>query len=47
MTDRLVAQYSIPMGDKASPGNELGIFESTDDHYSKADLDGYWSNLEP
>ncbi|KAH8879787.1 subtilisin-like protein [Thozetella sp. PMI_491] len=41
------AQYSIPQGRTASPGNELGIFESTDDHYSKADLDAYWSNLEP
>ncbi|KAK2072007.1 hypothetical protein P8C59_006386 [Phyllachora maydis] len=39
-------QYEIPLGSKAAPGNKLGIFESDDDHYSKADLDVYWSNLE-
>ncbi|KAJ4416113.1 hypothetical protein N0V82_006957 [Gnomoniopsis sp. IMI 355080] len=40
-------QYSIPKGDKAAPGNELGIFESLDDHYAKEDLDVFWSTLYP
>ncbi|KAK3937828.1 putative Tripeptidyl-peptidase sed1 [Diplogelasinospora grovesii] len=40
-------QYSIPNGTTAAPGNELGIFESLDDHYSKADLDVYFSTLYP
>lgn len=40
-------QYSIPKGDKAAPGNELGIFESLSDHYAKEDLDVFWSTLYP
>ncbi|KAB5513198.1 putative Tripeptidyl-peptidase sed1 [Coniochaeta sp. 2T2.1] len=40
-------QYRVPKGAKAAEGNELGIFESLNDHYSKADLDAYWSNLFP
>ncbi|KAF3769696.1 subtilisin-like protein [Cryphonectria parasitica EP155] len=40
-------QYSITKGDKAAPGNELGIFESLGDHYSKEDLDVFWSTLYP
>ena len=40
-------QYRIPKGDKAAPGNELGIFESLNDHYSQEDLDVYWSTLYP
>lgn len=40
-------QYNISKGDKAAAGNELGIFESLSDHYSKADLDTYWSTLYP
>lgn len=40
-------QYNISKGDKAAPGNELGIFEALGDHYSKADLDAYWNTLYP
>ncbi|KAI3400610.1 hypothetical protein diail_2322 [Diaporthe ilicicola] len=40
-------QYSIPKGDKAAKGNELGIFESLGDHYGQNDLDVYWSTLYP
>lgn len=40
-------QYSIPKGDKAAEGNELGVFESLGDHYSQDDLDVYWSTLYP
>lgn len=40
-------QYGIPKGDKAAPGNELGVFESLGDHYGKDDLDAYWSTLYP
>ncbi|PSR88695.1 putative Tripeptidyl-peptidase sed1 [Coniella lustricola] len=40
-------QYGITNGTTAYPGNELGIFESLDDHYSKADLDMYFSTLYP
>ncbi|KAM7215665.1 alkaline serine protease [Rhypophila decipiens] len=40
-------QYRIPEGSRASPGNELGIFESLNDHYSKQDLDEYFSNVYP
>lgn len=40
-------QYQIPDGTKASPGNELGIFEGIGDHYSKKDLDTYFSTLYP
>ena len=42
-----IDQYRVPKGSKAAEGNELGIFESLNDHYSKADLDVYWSNLFP
>ncbi|KAJ0109613.1 hypothetical protein J7T55_014175 [Diaporthe amygdali] len=38
-------QYSIPKGDKAAEGNELGVFESLGDHYAQNDLDVYWSTL--
>ncbi len=41
------AQYSIPKGTKAAPGNELGIFESLNDHYSKDDLDVFFTTLYP
>ncbi|CAN8096667.1 unnamed protein product [Discula destructiva] len=40
-------QYSIPKGDKAAEGNELGIFESLGDHYAKEDLDVFFSTLYP
>lgn len=41
------AQYNIPNNTLAAPGNELGIFESLNDHYSKLDLDVYFSTLYP
>jgi len=41
------AQYSIPKGTSAAPGNKLGIFESADVHYSRKDLDIYFSTLYP
>lgn len=45
LTWKQTAQYSIPKGTMASPGNELGIFESIGDHYSKASLeDSYCHN---
>jgi tripeptidyl-peptidase-1 len=40
-------QYRVPKGSKAAEGNELGVFESLNDHYSKDDLDAFWSNLFP
>lgn len=42
-----IAQYNIPKGSTKFPGNELGIFESLDDHYSKADLDVFFKTLYP
>lgn len=48
VTDTCIkAQYYIPNNTLAAPGNELGIFESLDDHYSKLDLDVYFSTLYP
>lgn len=43
----LSAQYHIPPGNKATPGNELGIFETLNDHYSRKDLDTFFQNLYP
>lgn len=43
----LADQYSIPNATKAAAGNELGIFESLNEHYSKADLDGYFAAAFP
>lgn len=40
-------QYEMPKGTKASEGNELGIFESLGDHFSKEDLDVYYSRFYP
>ncbi|KAL3426195.1 Pro-kumamolisin [Phlyctema vagabunda] len=40
-------QYGLPNGTKAAAGNELGIFESLDVHYSRNDLDIYYSTLYP
>ncbi|KAK0625146.1 alkaline serine protease [Bombardia bombarda] len=45
--DCIRAQYDVPEGSTATPGNELGVFESLNDHYSKEDLDAYWSNVYP
>ncbi|KAJ3559780.1 hypothetical protein NPX13_g9488 [Xylaria arbuscula] len=41
------AQYNIPKGSTKFPGNELGIFEDLDDHYSKEDLDVFFKTLYP
>ncbi|KAL6889192.1 peptidase S8/S53 domain-containing protein [Trichoderma evansii] len=43
----LSAQYSIPNGTTGFPGNQLGIFESSNDHYSRQELDVYFSTLYP
>lgn len=40
-------QYNIPKGTTAVVGNELGIFEAQNIHYSRADLDTFWSTLYP
>ncbi|KAH9883818.1 subtilisin-like protein [Xylariomycetidae sp. FL2044] len=40
-------QYNLPNGTTSAEGNELGVFESLDDHYSKHDLDVFWSTLYP
>ncbi|KAK6088557.1 Pro-kumamolisin [Seiridium cupressi] len=45
--DCIRTQYSIPNNTLATPGNELGIFESLDDHYSKEDLDTFFATLYP
>lgn len=42
-----LAQYSIPNTTTAAPGNELGIYESDNVHYSRVDLDVYFSTLYP
>lgn len=39
--------YQIPNNTLAAEGNELGIFESLNDHYSKYDLDVFFSTLYP
>ncbi|KAI1325767.1 subtilisin-like protein [Xylariaceae sp. FL0255] len=41
------AQYNMPNGTTAYPGNQLGIFESLDDHYSKHDLDVFFATAYP
>lgn len=45
--DKIQAQYGLPEGTTAIPGNELGIFESLNDHYVKEDLDAYFSTIYP
>ncbi|EFX05394.1 alkaline serine protease [Grosmannia clavigera kw1407] len=45
--DCVKAQYQIPNATKAATGNELGIFESLNEHYNKADLDGYFASAYP
>ncbi|KXJ86084.1 peptidase S8/S53 domain-containing protein [Microdochium bolleyi] len=48
VADCLRHQYGITkLTGKAQPGNELGVFESLGDHYSKRDLDVYFSTLYP
>ncbi|KAL1966156.1 hypothetical protein VTN77DRAFT_4708 [Rasamsonia byssochlamydoides] len=39
--------YNITDGDKATPGNELGIFEDLGDYYSQEDLDLFFASLAP
>ncbi|CAK7262473.1 hypothetical protein SEPCBS57363_000062 [Sporothrix epigloea] len=39
--------YDIPLGSTATPGNEMGIFESLGDHYSKTDLDAFLKQFAP
>lgn len=39
------AQYSIPNNTVAVAGNELGVFEGLDEHYSKGDLDTFFATL--
>lgn len=46
-TDCIRSQYEIPNNTLAAPGNELGIFESLNDHYAKYDLDVFFSTLHP
>ncbi|KAK4234765.1 peptidase S8/S53 domain-containing protein [Achaetomium macrosporum] len=41
------AQYHIPNGTKATQGNELGIFQGLNQHYSPEDLDTYWKYIAP
>ena len=45
--NRATDQYRVPKGTTAAEGNELGVFESLNDHYSKDDLDAFWWNLFP
>jgi tripeptidyl-peptidase-1 len=42
-----LAQYQIPNGTKASRGNELGIFQSLNQHYHQQDLNTYWKYVAP
>ncbi len=42
-----LVQYNIPEGTTDHFGNQLGIFESLDVHYSRKDLDIYYSTLYP
>ncbi|KAL7940291.1 peptidase S8/S53 domain-containing protein [Trichoderma barbatum] len=44
--DCVRAQYGIPNNTLAASGNELGIYQIYQ-HYSKHDLDVYWSNVYP
>ncbi|KAL7941112.1 peptidase S8/S53 domain-containing protein [Trichoderma barbatum] len=39
--DCIRVQYGVVNGTTAAPGNELGIFEDLNDHYSTADLDQF------
>ncbi|PTB37277.1 hypothetical protein M441DRAFT_72569 [Trichoderma asperellum CBS 433.97] len=45
--DCIRVQYGVANGTTAAPGNELGIFEALNDHYSTADLDQFLANLYP
>jgi tripeptidyl-peptidase-1 len=43
----ILVQYNIPNATTSAAGNKLGIFESLDVHYSRKDLDIYFSTLYP
>ncbi|KAH8883712.1 subtilisin-like protein [Thozetella sp. PMI_491] len=45
--DCIRVQYGVPNGTTAAAGNQLGIFESLNDHYSRADLDTYLPTVYP
>ena len=47
MPNKRTVQYGIPESKTAAAGNKLGIFESLDVHYSRKDLDIYFSTLYP
>lgn len=40
-------QYQIPNGTRAARGNELGIFQSLNQHYNQEDMDNYWKYVAP
>lgn len=40
-------QYGIVNGTTSAAGNELGIFEDLNDHYSTADLDAFLAAVYP
>jgi tripeptidyl-peptidase-1 len=42
-----VALYNIPKGTKATPGNELGIFEDLGDVFAQEDLDAFFTLFAP
>ncbi|UKZ74649.1 hypothetical protein TrVFT333_002319 [Trichoderma virens FT-333] len=45
--DCIRVQYGVPNGTTAAAGNELGIFEDLNDHYSTADLDAFLAAVYP
>jgi tripeptidyl-peptidase I len=48
-TKYLLDQYGLPneTTNTATPGNELGIFQSLNQHYWQGDLDAYFHNIAP
>ncbi|KAJ1325406.1 tripeptidyl-peptidase I [Microdochium nivale] len=48
VADCIRHQYDVPkLEGEASPGNELGVFEHLTDHYSKHELDVFFSTVYP
>lgn len=43
----ITAMYNFTQGTKATPGNELGIFEDLGDIYSQQDLNEFFLTLQP
>lgn len=41
------AMYDIPEGHRATPGNELGIFEDLGDVFAQEDLNDFFTLLYP